>query len=241
MQVFRETLRASQEKARQYAEESAQRVKKERLNFQVRKKNLTELNTTKSKLNYLSKINEEMQAIKEYQVRTIQCRKWSKWQNKTPNTCNNWKEGTLPIERKRRRTRGSSLNSRAHTLAVFTDPLSFLSNFSYLIHSIIQKNAMNAQLLSVTPACLLEGDHSPSYLDALFDLAKLQAQFLLANQGAELGLIIKDEVIVAIFANSRVVAGDGDVGDPNFALMPAADSDAICRNILDHHHVVGLV
>lgn len=94
MQVFRETLRASQEKAKEYAEESAERVKKERFNFHIRKKNLTELNTTKSKLNYLSKINEQMQAIKEYQVAITSFSKWYKWPKKTRNTCKNWVEAT---------------------------------------------------------------------------------------------------------------------------------------------------
>lgn len=55
-----------------------ERVKKERADFQIRKKNLNDLMTTKSKLNYLSKINEEMQAIKEFQVMIALLSKWWK-------------------------------------------------------------------------------------------------------------------------------------------------------------------
>jgi hypothetical protein len=67
-QIFRETLRMRQEEERRCADESAERVRKERASMQVRMKHLSDLTSTKSKFNYLSKINEEMQAIKEYQV-----------------------------------------------------------------------------------------------------------------------------------------------------------------------------
>jgi Asp-tRNA(Asn)/Glu-tRNA(Gln) amidotransferase B subunit len=90
--MFRETLRAIQEKERNLAEVSAERVKKGRADFQIRKKNLTDLMTTKSKLNYFSKINEEMHAIKEYQVIIVSFSKWSRWLSKTRNTNRRWRE-----------------------------------------------------------------------------------------------------------------------------------------------------
>jgi hypothetical protein len=37
-----------------------------------------------------------------------------------------------------------------------------------------------------------------------------------------------------------VVAGDGDVGDSNLALVAATDADAVGGHVLDDHHVVGL-
>ena len=60
-------MRWSNERYRQHVEESAEKVRKEHGSFMLRKKNLNELMATKSKFNYLSKINEEMQVIKDYQ------------------------------------------------------------------------------------------------------------------------------------------------------------------------------
>lgn len=68
MQIFRQTLKAKQEKTQAWVDNSAQKIKKQRATFQVRKKNLADLNATKSRFNYLSQVNQEMQAIKQYQV-----------------------------------------------------------------------------------------------------------------------------------------------------------------------------
>ena len=125
------------------------------------------------------------------------------------------------------------LDSLVRMLAVFTDP--FPSKTSHLILK------MQWTLLSITSACLLKGDHSPSYLYALFDFAQLQAQSLLTNECAKLGLIIKDEIIISIFANTGMISRDGNVSDPDLAFMTTTDLDPICRNVLDDHHVVSLV
>ena len=52
---------------------SHEKVLKERQEFSQRKRNLLELASTKSKFNYMSKINDEMAKIKECQHRLKVC------------------------------------------------------------------------------------------------------------------------------------------------------------------------
>lgn len=100
---------------------------------------------------------------------------------------------------------------------------------------------MDALVGSVTSACLFESDDSPANLDALLDLVKLQTEPLLADQRPKLRLVVKDEIVVTALANLGVVTGHRDVSHPDLALVPTADSDAVVRHVLDHHHVIGLV
>lgn len=94
---------------------------------------------------------------------------------------------------------------------------------------------------SVAPACLLEGDDGPTDLDALLDLAQLQAQLLLTDQGAELGLVVVDQVFICVFADAGVVARDRNVSDSDFAFVTASNADAVHRYVLNDHHVVSLL
>jgi DNA repair exonuclease SbcCD ATPase subunit len=127
MQVFRETLRMSQERVQNWTEESAEKVKKERANFQIRRKNLTDLNSTKSKLNYLSKINEEMQAIKEYQVCSALLSKWSNLFRQIVNIKNlRW----LDCEIGKGKTGQGKIASRVLLRVAFTDLLFSCGRFA---------------------------------------------------------------------------------------------------------------
>lgn len=60
-------MRCSEEKIKQSIEKSAEEIRKNREKFIIRKKHLNELISTKSRFNYLSKVNEELIAIKDYQ------------------------------------------------------------------------------------------------------------------------------------------------------------------------------
>ena len=69
MQKFRETFRQTSEKFKKEAKSAHEKVVKDRLEFTQRKRNIQELISTKSKFNYMSKINDEMERIKECQDR----------------------------------------------------------------------------------------------------------------------------------------------------------------------------
>ena len=87
----------------------------------------------------------------------------------------------------------------------------------------------------------LEGDDGPSDLDSLFDPADFEGEGFFLDEGAELGLVVEDEVVVSDFVDAGVVPADRDVGDPDFALVAPPDFDAVGRDVLDDHHVVGLL
>lgn len=64
---------------------------------------------------------------------------------------------------------------------------------------------------------------------------------ILAHQSAKFRFVIKDEVLTAYLLDLRVVARNGDVGHSDLAVMAAAKLDALGRDVLDDHHVVGFL
>jgi hypothetical protein len=86
-----------------------------------------------------------------------------------------------------------------------------------------------------------EGEDSAADLHPLFAAAEIQRELLLLDEGAKLGLVVEDEEVAAHFGDFGVVPGDGDVGDSDFALVSASDLDSLLLDVLEEHHVVGLV
>ena len=88
---------------------------------------------------------------------------------------------------------------------------------------------------------LLEGDDSPADLYPLLDPGHLQKQVVLPDQSSKFALVVKNKVLVPHLVYSRVVPRHTDIGDSDFAFMAPAYFDPIGGNVLDDHHVVGLL
>jgi hypothetical protein len=105
-----------------------------------------------------------------------------------------------------------------------------------LIVNIIEINAW------ISPFPLfLERDDRPPDLHSLLDPADLQLEGLLLDQGPEFRLIVEDIVVVAYLVDAGVVPTHRDVRDADLALVPPPYFDAVLRDVLDHHHVIGLL
>ena len=88
---------------------------------------------------------------------------------------------------------------------------------------------------------LLEGDDSPADLYPLLDPGHLQQQVILPDQCSKFAFIVKNKVFVPHFVYPRVVPGNTDIGDSDFAFMASSYFDAIVGYVLDNHHVVGFL
>lgn len=88
----------------------------------------------------------------------------------------------------------------------------------------------------------VQDHHCPSDLDALLALRPdLHVQVVLLDQRAELRLVVVDVEARPVELYDRVVAGHGDVGDSDFAVVAAAELDASLGDVLDHHDALGLL
>lgn len=86
-----------------------------------------------------------------------------------------------------------------------------------------------------------ESNNSSSYLYTLLYARDFQVKSILLHQSAKFALVIKYIIIVLNFIDPGMISWHRNVSNSDLALMSSSDLDAIRWNILDDHHIVGLL